>query len=77
MDVVLISGAKDDKYYRLPTPNEKKITGIIEVLIGVNKPTRFQSTGSGSFRFCYNLVLTSMSLSGIMSGSLKIAFRVG
>jgi len=77
MDVVLISGAKGDKYYRLPTKREKKITRIIEVLIGVNKPTRLQSTWAGSFRFWYNLVLTSMSLSGIMGGSLKIAFRDG
>ena len=45
------------------------------MLIGVNKLTRLQSTWSGSFLFCFNLVLTSMSFSGIMGGSLKNSFR--
>ena len=43
------------------------------MLIGVNKPTRLQSTWSGSFLFCFNLVLTrSMSLSGIMGGGIEL-----
>ena len=60
------------------------MSGIIKVLIGVDRPTRLRSTWYGSFCLCFYLVLTSISLNErprflyyIMGGSFKISFSDG